>query len=245
MARRPANFTVDPSGQVVDEFGNVIFQDAPEQTGSKRRALLLAAAAAYTVYRFNERAGRYIDGRGRFVPNTMVRAELDKTLQTSQQAMRNLSGGLRTGKISLADWQTGMMREIKNTHLSSAALAKGGWAQMTPADYGRVGAEVKKQYAYLDNFAQQIASGEQRLDGVFLRRADMYFEAGRGTFHDVERLEKGKRGMTEERSILDPSARHCDGCLQEAARGWVSIGSLVRIGARDCLTRCRCMIEYR
>lgn len=244
MTKRASNFTVDPSGQIYDDDGNVIYRDDQPES-SKRRGLLLAAAAAYTVYRFNERAYRYIDDRGRFVSGATVRAELDKTLAASQKSMRTMSGQLQTGKISLADWQTGMMREIKNTHLTSAALAKGGWAQMTPADYGRVGAEVGKQYAYLDNFAQQIASGDQRLDGVFMRRADMYFEAGRGTYHEVERSEQGLRGMTEERSILDPTARHCDGCLAEERRGWVPIGNLVRIGARDCLTRCRCRIEYR
>ncbi len=243
MTKRPASYTVDPSGQQYDEFGNVTYLDAAPQ--KDRRGLLLAAAAAYTVYRFNERAYRYIDGRGRFVSNAAVRAELDKALRDSQLRMRTFSGQLQSGKLSLADWQVGMMKEIKNTHLASAALAKGGWAQMTPADYGRVGAEVQKQYAYLDNFARQIASGEQRLDGFFLRRANMYSEAGRATYHEAERREQSLRGKTEERNILEPTARHCEGCLAETARGWVTIGELARVGSRDCLTRCRCRIEYR
>lgn len=243
MARRPGSFTVDPSGQIVDEFGNVIFE-AVEQAGSKRNALILAALGA-SAYRYNPAAHRYIASNGRFVPDSMVRAELDKALQTSQKNMRELSQSLRAGKTTLADWQTGMMAEIKAVHTNSAALSKGGWGQMTQADYGRVGQQIRTQYDYLRNFANQIASGEQRLDGVFLRRADMYFEAGRGTYHEFERREMSIRGFDEEANILEPTARHCNGCLEQTARGWVPVGSLIRIGSRDCLTRCRCRIQYR
>lgn len=243
MARRPGSFTVDPSGQIVDEFGNVIFE-AVEQAGSKRNALILAALGA-SAYRYNPAAHRYIASNGRFVPDSMVRAELDKALQASQKRMRTYSNKLRDGKMTVAEWQTGMMQEIKSTHLNSAALSKGGWGQMTQADYGRVGQQIRTQYDYLRNFANQIASGEQRLDGVFLRRADMYFEAGRGTYHEFERREMAIRGFDEEANILEPTARHCNGCLEQTARGWVPVGSLIRIGARACLTRCRCRIQYR
>ena len=63
--------------------------------------------------------------------------------------MRRLSEDLRNGRISPRDWQTGMRGEIKRVHLNGAAAAKGGWAHLSPADYGWVGRIVRGQYEYL------------------------------------------------------------------------------------------------
>jgi hypothetical protein len=195
-------------------------------------------------YRYNAKAYSYIDPQGRFLSRKEVRDTLDNALANNGKVMRELSQQLRDGRISLADWQTGIAREIKNVHLYSAAAAKGGWAQMTQADYTRVGTRVETQYRYLKGFAEDIASGKQPLNGRMLLRASMYSEAGRNTFHYVERQEMEIRGMTEERSILHANDS-CDGCLEAAEEGWVPLGDMVEIGARDCLTRCQCTIDYR
>jgi hypothetical protein len=195
-------------------------------------------------YRYNARAYSYVDPQGRFLSRTEVRDALDNALANNGDVVRALSQQLRDGAITLADWQTGMAREIKNVHLYSAAAAKGGWAQMTPADYGRAGQRIERQYRYLRGFAEDIASGRQPLSDRLLQRAAMYSEAGRSTFHYVERGEMEVRGMTEERSVLHADDS-CEGCLQAEANGWVPIGEAVPIGERDCLTKCRCTIDYR
>jgi hypothetical protein len=72
----------------------------------------------------------------------------------------------------------------------------------------------------------------------------LYAEAGRGTYYVFTTKEMRAAGKTEEENQLHP-AEHCQSCLDEAARGWVPIGTLIPIGQRDCLGRCRCTISYR
>lgn len=188
--------------------------------------------------------GGYRDARNRLVAWRRVREGLDKTLGRVQGHMRTLAGQLRGGEISLAQWQTAMAQEIKSLHLASAAAAKGGWAEMGPSDWGRVEQRIRVQYDYLRNFAKQIEDGTQKLDGTLARRAQMYGEAGRGTYSAVMDMEMRVRGYDEESNALHP-ADHCSQCLDETARGWVAIGTLTPIGQRICLTKCKCSLAYR
>jgi hypothetical protein len=44
--------------------------------------------------------------------------------------------------------------------------AKGGKSQMTPSDWGTLGAQLKKQYKYADGFALKLAAGAYRQSEV-------------------------------------------------------------------------------
>lgn len=204
----------------------------------------LRPAPGSPAIRWDPGSRRYRDPRGRFVSRQQVREGLDAVLDASDREMGRLSQRPRDGAISLADWEAGMMRQIKITHLAAAVLERGGWQQMTPADFGRVGRQIRDEYARLRNFAAQIASGAQPLDGTLLRRARMYGQAGRGTFYRLAQQSWSERGFDEERSILNP-ADHCPGCLSQAALGWQPLGQMIPIGQRDCLSNDRCDVEYR
>lgn len=195
-------------------------------------------------YTWDARSASYRGARGRFVSAQQVREGLDDALDAASARMRALAVQLRERRITLREWQTAMMREVKNVHLYSAAAAKGGWNQMTPADYGRAGQRIRAQYAFLNARAAKIASGEQKLDGSLDRIAAMYGQAGRGTYHVVERREMEARGNDQERNVRG-ARDSCPGCLEATARGWVGIGELVPVGERDCMTSCRCRIIYQ
>jgi hypothetical protein len=138
-----------------------------------------------------------------------------------------------------------MMEQIKLAHTASAAAARGGWAQMSQSDWGAAGRMIRDQYDYLRNFADQIASGQQLLNGNALVRADLYADAARGTFEQMRRrYEQQQNGMQEERRVLG-EADHCEGCLAQAELGWQPIGTLDPIGAEECITRCHCTFFYR
>ena len=194
--------------------------------------------------RWSDCAGRCIDSGGPFVPRVSIRRDIDRTLAAADQTSRALAEQLRARAISLERWQREMRALVKATHLANAAAARGGWAQLTPADLGRVGQIVRGEYAYLQRFATDIAAGRAFLDGRFLRRVELYVEAGRKTFHAIERAEMRARGFDEEKNLLG-AADHCAGCLAATAAGWAPIGSLAPIGTRDCLARCRCRLVYR
>lgn len=195
-------------------------------------------------YRWNARAQQYVAANGRFVSRATIRNLIDQALEREVRNARDLAIGLRNGDISLEAWRASMRDIIKSTHLYSAAAAKGGWAQLTAADYGRVGQIIRGEYQFLENFAAGIANGSIPLDGRVVARAQMYAEAGRDTYHQVERAGMQSTGRTMERNILHP-ADHCGQCLGETARGWVPIGVLIPIGRRTCLRRCRCSLDYQ
>ncbi len=195
-------------------------------------------------FAWDQRSYSYRDSRGRYLSGKQVRDAIDAALLSADKRAREASEALRAGRISLADWQVRMAREVKTVHVYSTAAARGGWLQMTQADYGRVGQRIRAQYEYLRRFAQEIASGKQRLDGTLVARATLYTQAGRSSYHATEQREMVNRLNTEERSVLHPADR-CPGCVEEARRGWVMIGSMVPVGQRECRTRCRCTVAYR
>lgn len=194
---------------------------------------------------WNPRTARYRDPlTGRWISRDAVRLLLDRAIAASQQRLQTASDEFRRGELSLDEWQVIMREEIKRTQLAAEMLVRGGRAQMTPADFGRVGQRVRMQYDYLRDFAQALKDGAVRTDGTFLNRAKMYANAARVAFHDSLGDQLAGLGYTHERNILHP-AEHCDGCLDETAKGWSDIGTLTPVGQRTCRGNDRCSIEYR
>jgi hypothetical protein len=115
---------------------------------------------------------------------------------------------------------------------------------LTIDDWGWVGQRLRTQYQYLDGFAQDVASGKQMMDGTLAVRASLYALAATGTNREMERRQARLRGEQQERNQLG-AADHCPGCLDQTARGWQPIGSLVPVGSRSCLARCHCSMTYR
>lgn len=197
-----------------------------------------------TRYAWVPRAQQYRDQRtGRFVSRATVRQVLDRRLDAESRRVQDLARQLQRGEITGREWQAQMRNAVKDVQLASTALAKGGWAQMTAADYGRAGQRVREQYAYLQRFAQAIEAGLP-LDGRFMRRAQMYAQAGRRIFHLTERGEMRAQGFDQERNVRY-AGDSCAGCIAAEAAGWVEIGSLVPIGERECLSNCRCRLAFR
>lgn len=197
-------------------------------------------------YRYDERAGRFRDSRtGRFVAPSVVNAALGSVIDTAAADMRMLSQQLQAGSVSLKVWQLGMEQGIKNMHLASAALAKGGWRQLTQADFGRIGAIVKREYQYLRKLAADVAGGKQKLNGTFLQRAQEYMRAGKTTYNEVLKREHEKRQETYVRNVRH-ARDSCPGCIAQSELGWVNTSDprLVPPGRRTCRGYCKCEWEF-
>lgn len=197
------------------------------------------------LYGWNEEVARYYNlTTGRFVSPIAVRDALEFNIVAAQDQMRFLTQQLNAHAITTEQWQLEMMQEIKIAHTSAAASARGGWAQMTPGDWGAVGREIRTQYDYLRNFANEITSGKQLLNGTALVRADLYGQAARGTFEEMRRrMMRLLYGMTEEIRRLG-HADHCEDCIKFSGH-WAAIGTLPRIGESVCITNCHCRFDYR
>ncbi len=199
-------------------------------------------------YAWSPTAHQYFEVRtGRWVSRRTIRRALDRALEREALLARGLSNEYLDKNITLAEWRMGMRSIIKNTHQYSAALAKGGWAQLTQADYGRIGQRVRYHYEKLSGFVVDLEEGLP-LDGRYLQRAESYAQGSRSLYEQINRLEMADAGAVEERNILDDSLaeeRHCLQCPELSNEGWVSLGTLPVPGQRLCRSQCYCEMSYR
>lgn len=206
-------------------------------------SLLRPPSSIRSRYRFNPVANRYIAPNGQFVSWMTVRGEMNHLVRQSEQKIVDLTADLRNGTISVGTWQREMAEELKYLHMSSYALQKGGWHQMTPADYGRVGGLLQYEYKKLTLFAAQM-SERGRVTGGDTARARQYARAARHTYFLALRLELEARGFDQEKSVLSP-VDNCPGCIEQSRQGWQRIGDMTPIGERDCLRNCQCLYYVR
>lgn len=196
------------------------------------------------AYRFNRDRQRYETDSGRAIASTRVRGWIDSAVDKTKAALVGLAERLITGSSNLSEFVTEARQQLKSMHSGLGMIAVGGKEQLTASDRGRLGAALREQYQYLDRLALQIESGQQRLDGSLLSRVSMYADAGVHTYERMRQQAHTDAGFTQERNLLG-SENSCSQCPEETARGWSPIGSLTPTGARECLTRCRCHLEYR
>jgi hypothetical protein len=225
-------------------------QEAREigQTASTDQERLLNRAQALLgillFYDISE--GVYRQQNGNAVPRRRVRSILDRTIVRYQREMRTQGQRLRDGEITLAEWQGIMLVLIRQSHLATIALQRGGFAQLDIDNFTDGSDLVAEELNFLRRFALQIATGVALLDGNILRRSGLYAQKIRATFHASEQEEMEDAGATLEHNVLSP-VDHCSGgasCEGETNRGWVPLGSLVPIGYRTCQANCQCYIEY-
>jgi len=205
----------------------------------------MASRRRIPPYRWNAGAGRYVDvATGRFLPKQVEVRALDERITAGIDQVQALTSGMMRGVVTVAEWQTAVAVELRRMHTQAAALGRGGWAQMTPSDWGHVGRKLRDEYAYLRGFAEALASGtlsesqinvrvSQYVNGIWSR----YWRGEMGAMQEA--------GMTEERRILTP-AEHCADCESYAAQGWQPLGSLPEPGdGSACGHNCRCIKVYR
>jgi hypothetical protein len=195
-------------------------------------------------YLWDAAKGIYRTADGKPVPISVVRGGLQDAAVQAADRMGEASGRLQAGASTVEAWHNEMRGQIESMYRSVHALANGGWANMDEAKWARCEARLQTQMDYLARFASQLASGEQELDGRFALRAEMYASSAHAAFENERRAERTDAGAKWERWVLDISAENCSGCEALDSMGWVPIGTLPEIGSQDCLTNCRCEIEY-
>lgn len=180
---------------------------------------------------------------GRFVSEATVRATGERFVsQSIESNIENITERFLDGKIDLATWQQRMAAELKDAHIVNACIGRGGRAQMTFSDWGRVGARLREQYRYLNRFAEEIKNGLLS-NAQISQRALMYARSARISYYDGLTSAKAMAEFTEEQRVLG-YAEHCTDC-PDLAGYWAPIGSLPPIGMTQCLTNCKCTKIYR
>jgi hypothetical protein len=128
------------------------------------------------------------------------------------EATDKLSENVRQGRITLGMFEEDMRTRLRKYLGGTAMISKGGVDNMTPSDWGKVGAELKKQYKWLHGFMQAIYENRENVTVAAIKaRARMYGEAGMKMAHIIQA-----------RDVVD----HLP---------WIP-----KDGSTECLNRCKC-----
>lgn len=164
---------------------------------------------------YDGRSRRYRDGdSGRYLTGREVRDLRDRATDAAIAQAGALADQVAAGSLSPEGFNAGMRGLIKNAYGAEYALGRGGVNAMTNEDWGRVGAEVRRQHGYLDRFTAEIAAGD-------LSPAQVKARAG----------------------IYLDGATQAHGRGQAAAVG-VDPPGVPGDGGTQCLGRCRCWVEW-
>ena len=195
-------------------------------------------------WRYDPISGRYRGANGRFLSAKAVEALVDGRINKLGTELRRFTRMLADGSITLDQWQGSVREALKLVHVQAAIIGNGGREAMGAADWGRIGQRLRVEYAYLQNFANDLL-GARVSSAMALARIGLYAQSVRGSFWEGTTIRSEKQGYTLMRRILDSQAEHCQDCLDYAARGMVSIGSLPLPGQRcACRANCRCSVKY-
>lgn len=200
------------------------------------------AAPIRTGFRWSPAAQRYIGPSGKFVSSDAVRRALRQFVRRGEGRIARLAADVAEGRLSVAEWETKTADLLKRMHLSSASAAKGGWAQLTPADTGRVGGQLRFHYERLDRFAREVRAGRLSRRQI-VARAKLYARAVGPAYENHRRREHV--GVYAQERRVRQADESCADCVREAARGWVPTGTLPPLGQSICKVGCKCRFEFR
>jgi hypothetical protein len=202
-------------------------------------------------YSYDVERERYLNPNGRLVREAELRASVKRVSDEYSGRMKKSTQQLIAGIILLDSFYREMRDLMAALYETIWILAIGGFVFEDDIQRNLFYLFVLSQFDWLDNFAQQIDSGEQALNGSAMNRAGLYGRFGNGLWQNVNLEKKIKAGlMSEARNILGPTEDHCHegerpGCLEIAAAGWMPIVRMPQIGSRTCYSNCLCHILYR
>lgn len=195
-------------------------------------------------WRYDPVSGRYRGANGRFLSQAAISALVDGRINSLKSDLRRYTDMLSRGDLTLDQWQETIRQRLKLSHVQAAIIGNGGRDTMQASDWGRIGQRLREEYRYLQNFASDILAGRVS-PAMAIARIGLYAEALRGTYWEGTSIRQGKQGYSLMRRILDSQAKHCQDCLNYAARGMVPIGSLPMPGQRcECRSNCKCTVKY-
>lgn len=196
---------------------------------------------------FNPKTQRYHyksgAGRGQFVPITAVRFMMQRNIEQTQSDIRTIGELLQDGKISLATWEETTAIALKNLHIQSYLLGRGGKNAMRQRDYGLIGQRLRKEYQYLRRFAEEIRT-QGMSEAEFFRRLEMYASAGSGLYEKARTEGHVKADYLWERRIRTKT-ESCQPCIVFEGMGWQPINTLPNPTEQcECRSNCGCYKEF-
>lgn len=202
-------------------------------------------------YIWDASLSRYRDTQtGRIVSVETIRDWSNTSIESTQ--------GIVTEAANIANdnpnaWYNIMRNEIKGEYIRQYLAGAGGRNNMTQSDWGSVGAMIADQYRFLNDFFEEVQTGELAVESI-AARSRMYINSAREAFARASQKSHRKAGYSQQKWTLGTTKQHCDNCPDFAGLGWVSIDFKYKVGrktaypgngATQCLTNCDCHLEFR
>jgi hypothetical protein len=195
------------------------------------------------TYTYDRNLQRYRRDDGKFVSAADIEDLTKYMIEKARVQMSAIANDLIEGKIELSEWTRQTALQLKEIHSQQYLLGRGGLKNMTQRDYGILGARLKKEYKYLNNFAIDIRDKEMSI-AQFQARLNLYLSSTDASYQAARRESHKQAGFQFERRRLGTS-NNCNPCVSYAGMGWVTLGTLPAIAtACDCKANCKCSFEY-
>lgn len=178
-------------------------------------------------YAWDDRLRNYVDlSTGRMVKRELITDLLRTVIAGAERRMGLLGELVAQGQITPRQFYELMAREIKLATNVSAALASGGWQNVSFSAWGRNGALIRAEYGYLRGFVQEIGLGGLS-EAQIIARAKLYGNTAYGRFWEIEQAGQQARGMRLMKLLPRMDDRTCPVCIAEAKRGWQPVGTWI------------------
>jgi hypothetical protein len=193
---------------------------------------------------FNSRSQRYhYRDSGAFVSQAAVDNLAARAIAQKRNQIRDLGEQLIGGKLSLEDWEKATAGHLKQLHTWTYLIGKGGQANMTQSDYGKLGLRLSYEYGYLRGFSEKIRD-DGMSEAQFLARLELYINKANGTKQIAIQASHKQEGYIWERRYLR-AVENCVSCISYAAMGWQPLGSLPAPSEKcECQANCKCYFKF-
>lgn len=193
-------------------------------------------------YAWDSRLRNYVSvATGRMVKRREISDLLRSVVDEAGQTMKEFGRLAANGEISPREFYEAMQLTVRQAYNASAALAKGGWGQMTQADWGMNGYRLRLEYENLRNFAQALEAGEVS-EAQAGARAKLYADSAFGRYWEIRHEAEKNAGTQRARIKTAGDDRVCETiCRPEEKKGWQPIGE---IKVPPMHAGCRCDEEF-
>lgn len=121
------------------------------------------------------------------IPEANKLAALQAQKRSFYNDLDRLAENLYSGRITLGMWEEDMRTRLRIYLTGAGMIGKGDHENMTPSDWGRIGAHLKKQYQWLHGFSKAIYGKRETISLAAIKaRAHLYADAGNTVATDIQ-----------------------------------------------------------
>lgn len=186
---------------------------------------------------------RYVDESGHVLSAKEVRREVENYVASEQKLTEAEARKLVASVITTSAFFWFMRHKIETWHKLTGTIAYGGQLQMTAERLARIMEKIDSELAYLDGFRTEVERADVIMDSI-VPRAGMYADSAYATYENNVREREKDFGVISGRRITEGDQNVCEGCQNASSSEYVPLNELLDIGDADCLSRCRCYVEF-